>query len=298
MQHIQLYLDLIISLFTVTHIKAQSIPLDSTFGLNGFSIVNMTTSGMGVIKVANQSNDKIVMCSSKNLDPQAYDFSVIRFNADGKIDSTFGQHGIAIMDLQSNNDFTQDICVQNDDKIIVVGTSGNINNRDFAMARFNSDGTVDQTIGNNGVVKINVMYDDIFHSVHLQPDGKILAAGTANDLGYIYRFLENGALDNTFGNNGRVSISLGQTTIIKDIAMMGEDDIFIAGQIAGFSADGFVTKLHHDGSINTAFGVNGNYYVDFLNQEYINTIACQNDGKILVGGAYGTMVGSLVLWLS
>lgn len=292
MQHIQFYLALIISLFSVTIIQAQSFPMDSTFANNGFNLINMTTSGMGVIKVATQANGKILMCSSKNSGTEAYDFSVMRFNTEGKIDSTFGQYGIAIKDLQSNSDFTQDICIQNDDKIIVVGTSGSMNNRDFAMVRFNSDGMVDQTFGNNGVVKINVMYDDIFHAVHLQPDGKILAAGTANDLGYIYRFLENGTLDSMFGINGKVSISLGQTTIIKDIATLGEDEIFVAGQIAGFSADGFVTKLHADGSINTAFGVNGNYYVDFLNQEYVNTIACQNDGKILVGGAYGTMVGS------
>ena len=291
MQNIHFYLIFIISLFTFT-LKAQPYPLDSTFDLNGVNMVNMTTSGMGVIKVATQSNEKIVLCASKNSGSEMYDFSVIRFNADGKIDSTFGINGIAVKDLQSNDNLTQDICVQNDDKIIVVGTSGNFNNRDFIMVRFNSDGTADPTFGNNGVVRINIMYDDIFYAVHLQSDGKILAAGTANNLGYIYRFLENGTPDSTFGSNGSVSISVGWATIIKDIATAGENDIYLAGQLAGSSADGFLTKLHSNGSINTFFGLNGNYIVDFLNQEYVNAIVCQPDGKILVGGAYGSMVGS------
>ncbi len=284
-------LGLIVSLLTSTNINAQPFPLDSTFAMNGFNIVNMNSTAYGMIKVANQSNGKIVVCASKSSGPDAYDFSVVRFNADGKTDSTFGTNGVAIKDVNTY-DYAQNICVQNDDKIIVVGASTRTGDRSLTMLRFNPDGIIDQAFGNNGVVTLSVMYDDTFFAVHQQSDGKILAAGTANDLGYICRFLENGTPDNTFGSNGSVSFSVGQTTIINNIATVGENDIYVAGQIAGFTADGFVTKLHLNGSINTAFGINGTYYVDFLSQEYVNAMVCQPDGKILVGGAYGTMVGS------
>lgn len=275
-------------------LKAQTNPLDSTFGDIGRTIVDITSLNIAQNHIASQSDGKIVFATSKVRynNGYDYDFCLLRFNVDGSLDNSFGDQGSIIMDLGSTEDFAFNVVIQTDDKILVVGTSGEFTNRDFSLARFNANGTKDQSFGNNGIVKTNILFDDELYTVALQSDGKIVAGGVGNSKGYIFRFLANGILDTSFGSSGKVSLQYGDITIIHDIKILEDGSILAAGQLGGNGADGFVAKMNSDGSTNTFFGSNGSYIVNSSNQEYINTLNCQGDGKILLGGAYGYMSGS------
>jgi uncharacterized delta-60 repeat protein len=280
--------------FLNTILFAQNYPLDSTFAESGKAIVDITSVNIAQNHIATQSDGKIVFATSKVKynNGYDYDFCLLRFNPDGSLDNFFGNQGMILCDLGSTEDFAFDIEIQSDDKILVVGTTGEFNDRDFALIRLNADGTNDQSFGINGIVKTSILYDDELYSVALQTDGKIVVGGIGNSKGYIFRFLNDGILDTSFGSYGKVTLQYGAITMVRDITLLADGTIIAVGQIGGNGADGFATKINTDGSINTAFGANGKFIVNFNNQEYINSVYSQNDGKILLGGAYGYMNGS------
>lgn len=280
--------------FLNTVVLAQIYPLDSTFGDSGKTIVDITSVNIAQNHIATQFDGKIILATSKVKynNGYDYDFCLLRFKIDGSLDNSFGSQGMILCDLGSSEDFAFDVAIQSDDKILVVGSTGEFTDRDFALVRLNADGTYDQSFGDNGIVKTSILFDDELYSVALQADGKIVAGGIGNSKGYIFRFLDDGSLDNSFGSSGKVSLQYGGLTMIRDITILDDGSIFAAGQIGGSGADGFVAKINIDGSANTSFGTNGKYVVNFSNQEYINSLSCQSDGKILLGGAYGYMSGS------
>jgi len=275
-------------------IISQTYPLDSTFGVNGRTIVDIPCMNFSRHHIANQSDGKILLATStvNSGNGNDYDFCLFRFNTDGSVDNSFGSQGLVLTDLGSSEDYACDVTIQPDDKILVVGTTGRLIDRDFAMARYTADGTPDQSVGNNGIVKTSILYDDAFYSVAFQADGKIVAGGAGNSKGYIFRFLADGSLDNSFGNSGKISLQYGFSTMVRAITILDDGSILAAGQIGGDGADGFVAKMLNDGSADSTFGTGGKYIVNDGNQEYINSMICQRDGKILLGGAYGHMSGS------
>ena len=121
--------------------------------------------------------------------------------------------------------YASDVALQPDGKIIAAGTVfvnfiiGESSDTDFALARYNPDGTPDATFGNGGQVSTDfVGFEDDAFSVLIQPDGKIVAVGSANDPATFYdfaaaRYLSNGTIDTTFGVAGRC----GQTSAIKTL---------------------------------------------------------------------------------
>src|SRR5205814_9738233 len=141
------------------------------------------------------------------------DFKVVRYNPDGSLDNSFGEGGIVTTTFPEGS-YASDVALQADGKIIAAGTvfvdftPGESSNTDFALARYNPDGTLDATFGNGGEVSTDFLglEDDAF-SVLTQTDGKIVVVGSANDPATFYDFaaahyLTNGAIDTTFGVAG------------------------------------------------------------------------------------------------
>jgi uncharacterized delta-60 repeat protein len=274
---------------------SQSSPLDISFGTHGSTIFNVTSNFDTHNNIAVQSDNKIILATAKVSweTGMNYDFCLIRYNSNGTIDSTFGNGGMVQTELGSIEDFAYNVVIQPDDKIIVVGTTGTYVDRDFAVVRYNPDGTLDADFGNNGIVKKNSLYyDDILYTVAIQSDGKIIAGGVGNTKAYLIRLESNGTMDDSFGNLGIVNFSLAEYTLVYDIHILESGKIMVAGQLGGSGAHGFVARLNNNGSIDNTFGTNGSYIIHFVIPEFINTIFVQNDGKILVGGCRGYMIGS------
>ncbi len=132
--------------------------------------------------MAIQADDRIVVLGFLSLD--VINFAVVRYNTDGSLDTTFGGTGIVTTTFGGNHHETTAVVVQPDGKVLAVGSTftNEPNNRDFALARFNADGSPDASFGIDGKVITN--FDSIDHLTDvalLQADGRIVATGTSTE---------------------------------------------------------------------------------------------------------------------
>ncbi|MBU0486550.1 MAG: T9SS type A sorting domain-containing protein [Bacteroidetes bacterium] len=207
--------------------------IDTTFGDEGRVITIISNDDDWAYSVSVQSDEKIILNGYAN-----EDFAIVRYNTDGSIDSTFGTTGVIFIDYNGDLDRSYSSVIQEDDKIIVAGTSAS----DFAMVRLNSDGTPDNTFGISGKVTVSITDNDtIYHTdfegvwASLQSDGKILlTSGVHHDPGVygfvLARFNTDGTLDNTFGTNGIAITPIGTGGDYgKSIAIQADGYIVVAG---------------------------------------------------------------------
>ena len=159
----------------------------------------------------------------------------------GSLDNTFGSGGKLTTAIGSSDDIGYSVAIQSDGKILVAGASGNNPNYDFALVRYNSNGSLDNTFGTGGIVTTDFGSNcDKGYSVAIQNDGKILVAGASNngsDWDFtLVRYNSNGSLDNTFGSGGKVTTTIG---IIVDygysVAIQSDGKILVAGCSDGFA---------------------------------------------------------------
>ncbi|MDO8811922.1 MAG: DUF4347 domain-containing protein, partial [Gallionella sp.] len=181
---------------------------------------------------------------------------------DGKVTTVLGIYGSV----------GHSVTVQSDGKILVAGTYYNIGmNDDFALVRYNSDGSLDTTFDTDGKLITNFgSTQERAYSVIVQADGKILMAGS----NAIVRYNTNGSLDTTFDSDGRIATtrSNSEVTVQAD------------GKILAEGTDNFAMSLgryNSDGSIDTTFDGDGNVGSGLSNS---NCVELQADGKILVAG--------------
>ncbi len=90
------------------------------------------------------------MVAGQSVSGSNYDFSLIRLNADGSLDNTFGNSGKLLMPVGSTIDSGQSVIQQADGKLVVAGSSWNGNDWDFGLVRLNTNGSLDNTFGNSG----------------------------------------------------------------------------------------------------------------------------------------------------
>src|SRR5205814_4259233 len=177
---------------------------------------------------------------------------------DGDLDPTFGTDGKVLTDFDHSTDIAYAVAVQTDGKLVVVGTTyrdNDFSNEDFAVARYNPDGTLDKTFGVGGKVQTDFPgLAAVASSVVVQPDGKILVAGGAFPLFTflgdfkVVRYNLDGSLDSSFGNGGIVTTSFpGQGSYAFAVALQPD------GKIIAAETD-FVNFTNDDSS-NTDFAV-------------------------------------------
>jgi uncharacterized delta-60 repeat protein len=215
----------------------------------------------------------------------------------GTLDTTFGTNGKITAQLSTGNCSANTVLVQPDGKVIAAGyanTSAGTSN-DFALARFNPDGSPDNSFNGNGkaLVDFNSNADHCTAMV-LQPDKKIIVAGfTFSDaldthVFAIARLNVDGSLDTTFGDNGKVLAAYGLTAFCSSIALQPDGKILVAGHayMPIVQSNHFlVARFNPDGSADESFGNNGETTTRVGNGSALaKSVAIQPDGKILLGG--------------
>ncbi|MGB0918236.1 MAG: T9SS type A sorting domain-containing protein [Flavobacteriales bacterium] len=155
--------------------------LDNTFGDNGKLVTNFTSEQDAFLELVMSSGGHVYACGQIDNGPVT-NMLVAKFNPDGSLDNTFSFDGKVETSINGDADRSADLLIQPDGKILVVGSSDNGVNRDFAMVRYNHDGTLDNTFGSGGMVVTSTVGDAQFRVVTLQSDLKILAAGSVADL--------------------------------------------------------------------------------------------------------------------
>jgi uncharacterized delta-60 repeat protein len=207
----------------------------------------------------------------------------------GILDPDFGGDGRLITDFDGG---ASAIAIQKDGKIVVTGSAHNGTNDDIALARYNVDGTLDTSFGEDGKVTTDFGYDEGGADIALQTDGKIVVAGTTDyvtiDAQFILaRYNTDGSLDTSFDEDGRVKfgfISL-QDDFGSAVALQADGKIVIAGYAyTGLNFDFALARLNPDGSLDSSFDGDGRVTTDIRDTDFINAIAIQSDGKIVVAG--------------
>ena len=268
--------------------------LDGGFG-NGGKV--STDLGDGVndeaLDVVIQADGKIVALVGRAAFTNS-DFILVRYNSDGTPDPGFGGGSPVTTDFFGGDDFPAALALQSDGKIVAAGAAGGgIGGFDFALARYNSDGSPDATFGIGGKVTTDFLEGlDSAHSIVVQGDGKIVAAGLANEKfgdGYfaLARYNSDGGPDASFGFGGMVTTGFsGGFGEIGEMALQCDGKIVAAGivTVAG-TWDGGLVRYNSDGSVDAGFGNGGTIITDFLgDDDFIVSTAIQSDGKILIGG--------------
>ena len=215
--------------------------------------------------------------------------ATLSYGQAGSLDSTFNDEGYIVTAFDGPLARGRSVAIQIDGKFVVAGEYQKSSGfHDFALVRYSKDGFHDNSFGINGIVKTDLGSDDISYAVVIQPDGKIVVAGTSNTGVGIYqfalvRYTTSGFLDNSFGTNGLV---LGPFGDGRSVTLQPDGKILVAGTTTLGSPDKFlVARYKTDGTPDNTFGTNGFVTTEIRNgPAQANSIAIQSDGKIIVAG--------------
>ncbi|MEI8386715.1 MAG: Ig-like domain-containing protein [Verrucomicrobiota bacterium] len=227
----------------------------------------------------------------------AFRSSSITSGTPGNLDTGFGSGGIVTTAIGSGDDTASGVAVQIDGKIVVVGTSYNGSNKDFAVVRYNTDGTLDTTFNGTGKVTTDFRgHDDFCSGVVLQDDGKIVVVGyssngTRNDFS-LARYNTNGTLDTSFGQLGTgkvVTTGICTNSEAYAVSLQPDGKFVMVGRVQVGYWQPAVVRYHPDGAIDNDFGSGGLWHYPLsLYNEYNDGcafgVAVQGDGTIVVTG--------------
>lgn len=280
--------------------------LDTSFGSAGIVTTSFPGQGSYAFALALQPDGKIIAAGTdfvnfSSEDSSDTDFALERYNPDGTSDTTFGNGGQVTTDFDGFNDDAFSILVQPDGKLVAIGSAKNpATYYDFAAVRYLANGTIDTTFGVAGKVRTDFGHADFdqARSAVLQPDGKIVAAGTAiwnNTLSQPFalaRYTANGTLDTTFDSDGKLFIDFGSfDQTAYHVLLQPDGKIVVAGYPNTESSDSdfLLARCNTNGSLDTTFGVGGKVRTSFgdLNGGAYGAVL-QSDGKIVAVGFNAT----------
>ena len=286
-----------LSLFLPAIVFAAAGDLDTTFNSpNGYTLYNGAANGYdSASAVAVQADGKVVVAGYAN-NGSNFDVSVLRYNADGTLDNSFGSGDIVKYNGPANSDdYGFAAAIQSDGKIVVVGQSWNAGVSEVLVLRYNSNGTLDSAFGNDGTVTFTGTNGyDSGYAVFVQPDGKLVIAGVTLIGGHgfdvlVLRYNGDGTRDAGFGNGGAVTYNdaANSSDAGYAVAVQADGKIVVAGTASnGTNDDVLVLRYNHDGTLDAGFGNSGAviYNGATNNHDSGNGVTIQADGKIVVAG--------------
>ncbi len=271
--------------------------LDNSFGNSGTLLIQVGPARSYARNIALQADGKIVI-GAYTYDGIAADFAVLRLNADGTPDNSFGNNGITIVD-NGSHDIVDAMTLLNDGKILLAGN----NYSEFLAARFNTDGSLDTSFGTNGWIATEFdSSDSQVKDIALQADGKFLLGGYSynNSTGVnsmaVARYNEDGSIDTTFGTSGKVTINSGNNEdYAVAIAVQSDGKIVMGGYTYvgdnPLRYDFVAVRLNIDGTFDNNYGNNGIVISRVLEngQNYAEQMVLQPDNKIILAGYAATV---------
>ena len=237
-------------------------------------------------------------------------FALARYNVSGTLDTTFNSTGKVTTAIGGTGDYASCVALQSDGKIVVAGYASNPLVTDFAVVRYNANGSLDTSF--NGIGKVTTDVGGLGESdsavcMVVQPDGKIVVAGNATINGLsrfaVVRYNVGGTLDDAFGNAGieiTDSTSLGDTLI--GMALQADGKIVLGGNSNIGDPEGtYITfaRYNPNGVLDTTFGGSGRVSTLLTpTNTAISSLALQADGKIVVAGPSPQPVGGIAILLA
>ena len=277
--------------------------LDPTWGGTGLVATGLSGGGFDGYGDLLLEEDGSVLVAASFLG----DLAILRYDATGARDTTFGGTGIALVDVGANAVYAR-LALQDDGKILGTGTAG----EEIVTTRHHASGVRDVAFGTNGVVTASAgtTAQDMGRDILALPDGRIVVLGqdgstTALEptLWLTMRLTSDGSLDPTWGGTGIVATSVpGPPATSNARALLHQSDgkILVAGESlpdASMSHDvDFATaRFESDGSLDPTWGGTGIALTDFGSAfELAGDAVLQADAKLIVAGADATTASILV----
>lgn len=288
---------LVVLLAIVVNADSQCVPastaagaVDTCFGTNGTVTTDITNDRDYSRAMALQADGKIVVAGISGYSATAptADFTVVRYNTDGSLDTTFDGDGIVITDIgpgTNDDDYCRGMAIQPDGKIVIGGRSFlTPTTYGLVVVRYNSDGTLDTTFDGDGKAQFEMPAIIEMYGFALQSDGKILVAGRSflNGVftGLIVRFDPNGSLDTTFGAGGSTTASISG---VFSLALQNDGKIIASGT-QGPDPAFAIARLNSNGSLDTTFGTGGvtTFHPTVNDQNWF--VKIRFDQQIFMGG--------------
>ncbi|RUM39367.1 MAG: hypothetical protein DSY58_00535, partial [Desulfobulbus sp.] len=213
--------------------SVSAVSLDAQFGNDGRVAVELGVYGERANDVAVQPDGRIVVAGSSS-NTSDYDFMILRLLPDGSLDPEFNFDGTVTTAVGSGDDEALALTLQDDGKILAVGYSSGESDRNFALVRYNSDGSLDRDFGEEGMVVTSVgNKDDEITGVVLQDDGSIVvtgsASGTVGRVLVLARYRADGTLDKEFADEGFSFTGVGEDVQAESVALLEDGRIVVSG---------------------------------------------------------------------
>src|SRR5438445_4125808 len=304
--------------------------LDATFGepvsqigpqppqpLRSGSVLTNLGGNASATSVAVTPDGKIIVAGAVQPSPfsSASDFALVCYNVDGTLDTTFGTGGIVTTRLGDFDAAANTVLIVpvgqvsnlplQPYKIVAAGhTSTSGGNFNFALVRYNADGTLDTTFNTTGMVTTNFGQLDDIHAAALQADGKIVAVGSTFigskvDLA-LARYNADGSLDTSFGAAGQVTTDLGGVNqSANGLVIQADGTLMVAGVYApNGPSNFFLARYTSSGTLDTTFGINGKVLTPFdaTSNAGASGLVQLPDGTFVAGGSAGTSFALARYW--
>jgi len=266
--------------------------LDTSFGTGGKVSTAFNNGGRSdeALAVAVQPDGKILVAGTSDQGATGYDFALARYNADGTLDTSFGSGGRVTTSFGNDADTAYAVLLQPDGKIVLGGDSSQgASGVDFALARYNADGSLDASFGNGGKVLTAIGDDGARESIYalaLQTVAgvtRIVAVGGEGDfIAAAYR--SDGTLDTGFGTAGTVHGVFGSVIgAARGVVVTSDGKLVLAGHR---DHDFAAVRLLPNGSLDASFGSGGRSVIAVSadNWDEATALVQQADGRLLLGG--------------
>jgi uncharacterized delta-60 repeat protein len=270
--------------------------LDASLSFRGRII--LTDVGDGTFEAAYamavQPDGKIVAAGfSTPAAGPSIDFALVRYESTGRIDRRFGDNGRVLTDF-GNTDVAAAVAIDSIGRIVVAGYSSS-NVVDFAVARYNPDGTPDNTFNSTGKVLTNFGGGAAGTAVAIDSNDKIVVAGYSNAGGTydfaVVRYNVDGTLDTTFNATGRVltDFGVGSGDFAAAAVIQSDGKIVVGGlsDASGIPYDFALVRYNPNGTLDLTFNATGKVLTDFSGSgsyDTLQALAIQSDGKIVAAG--------------
>lgn len=266
--------------------------LDGSFGLNGRVAVELGVRN-SAHAVLVQPDGKILIAGSSSRGA-ARNMSLLRFNRDGSLDTSFSDDGSAITSAAIGDDEILALGLLADGRIIAAGYSHNGTDRDFALVCYLPDGSLDRSFGEEGVVITPVgSGNEEITAVQVNRDDMITVTGgvegTTGRVLATARYFSDGVLDSGYGEQGVSLIGVGADTAAEGLLERGDGTLVVSGsyELEGKSAL-MLVGLTPDGVIDPTFGERGVAVADLpdtVSEGY--RLAEDSDGRLYLAGSVG-----------
>lgn len=273
-------------------------PLDPTFGNCGKVITEIgVVADHTLVHIQIQSDGKVVTGAAGKLDGAGARFALARYHPDGRLDSTFGIDGIAVLDFPGF--IGGSTALDRNGQVVVVGHAPQgATGLDWVIGRLNLNGSMDTSFDGDGWAVIDFSSGDDYF-VHRGQEGQFVAVDSQNRIviqgkainvgggNSFARLNSNGSLDTTFDGDGRVTHSFAYDALC--MTLDSSDRVLAAGYVdhqPTTGTDFFVLRMNVDGALDPSFDADGKVTIDFENKANVGIlIEIDGQGRVVVVGS-------------